>query len=257
MDLFLLISKKDVASENIGRFLDKKFFEDIGVEVIETEKLHLYLTDEDIEEMGIKGPILVLSSHASEMGVKSLTVHTPGNFSENLFGGEKRKLSYANPILQSVLLKELYAKNPFKDFRVSLEVTHHGPTIDAPVTFYEVGSSEKEWRDEEVCKFMAKILKSAIPKYFDLLEKDLRICFGVGGPHYAPNFTRKVIKENMIIGHIMPKYNFNPEMFPEMVMKNFPKRAEVCVIDWKGLNGEQRRSIVNYCRKNSIEVIKI
>ncbi len=261
--LFFLISSEDLASVNMGEVLKERWdeFTVFDVEFVEIGKLHLYLTNEDIKEIGIDGPILVLSAHSSEKEVKSLTVHTPGNFRENPYGGEKEKISYSNPILQTVLLRELYENNPFSEFQVSFEVTHHGPSLDIPITFYEIGSTEREWKDKKIAEFMIENLLRALPRYFEIL-KNFRgnIAFGVGGPHYAPNFTKFVIKnQDYFIGHIMPKYaiNLKEEVLSQLMKRNFPREAGVCVIDWKGLKGEERRAIYEYFFERGLEIIKI
>jgi D-aminoacyl-tRNA deacylase len=44
------------------------------------------------------------------------------------------------------------------DFRVSLEATHHGPAVETPALFYEIGSSEQEWGRADAARLMTAAL---------------------------------------------------------------------------------------------------
>ena len=55
----------------------------VDKEIIYTENL-------DLEKINQYDFIIFASKHKSEKGQKALTVHAPGNFRSNEFGGEKR-----------------------------------------------------------------------------------------------------------------------------------------------------------------------
>jgi len=159
-----------------------------------------------------------------------LSTHVPGNFSENAFGGNRGELAIAPSTVIGGILRKLNDKK-MKDFEISLEVTHHGPTgLDKPVVFVEAGSSEKQWNNLNACAAVAEAIMTFEPKG--------RSAIGFGGPHYAPKFTKLVLEE-WATGHICPKYHFNSldeEMFRQMVEKTVPK-PETALIDKKGTKG--------------------
>ena len=43
-------------------------------------------------------------------------------------------------------------QNLTEEYSVTLEVTHHGPLIEIPCCFIELGSQEKQWNDKEAAK---------------------------------------------------------------------------------------------------------
>jgi len=144
------------------------------------------------------------SIHKSEKNIKSLTVHTTGNFSNNPFGGMSYKLSIAAPIQ---MRKALIYMNAHKidGYNVSYEATHHGPTINIPLFFIESGSTEKEWNDPNAHQI---ILGAILNLKKDNAENECKVSIGIGGGHYAPRFTDYAIKKNICYGHIMPQFKF-------------------------------------------------
>ncbi len=91
--------------------------------------------------------IIFLSRHASVNPVPVLTVHVTGNFGVAELGGTARTLAPAAPGMMQATLRALARHCP-EGYRVSYEVTHHGPTgLSLPSFFVEIGSTEKEWTD--------------------------------------------------------------------------------------------------------------
>jgi D-aminoacyl-tRNA deacylase len=82
------------------------------------------------------------------------------------------------------------------------------------------------------------------------------VVMGVGGPHYAPNFTKLMNKYT--IAHIIPEYSMHDltyETFVQGVEKSTVKTEKV-VLDWKGLDASEREMIVRYCGKYGIDYVK-
>jgi len=96
---------------------------------------------------------------------------------------------------------------------------------------------------------------------FDGINKDeeQEFCyFGAGGGHYAPKFTKLALEKNMAFGHILPKYRADSiaeDTFKQAVEKNVEKLKAV-VLDWKGLNKEQRDRILSLAERFSVEIIQ-
>ncbi len=141
--------------------------------------------------------IIVVSRHSSVNPVPVLTVHPAGNFGVAGLGGQDRELGLTSPRWMKSILQNHAAFAP-EGYRVSYEITHHGPT-DFPVPFFfvEVGSTEKEWNDFFACNAAAKSVLYAhpSPETFSLI--------GFGGTHYAVRQTAIGLETKGAFGHMM------------------------------------------------------
>jgi len=195
--------------------------------------------------------IIFASKHASKEGVPTLTVHSDGNFCKAEVGGKDCSLSIAPaPYLKSALL--FYYENQLPGYKVSLEVTHHGPNLNKPSLWIEVGSTEREWNDH-------KAIILACENIVNLKPIESEVVVGFGGPHYAPKFTKVIINEDVAIGHIMPKYvmdHVKVNMIKEMINNTIPK-VDYALIDWKGTKSDFRRKIISKLEELNIEYKKI
>tara|TARA_Y100000310_G_C20527300_1_gene736699 strand:- start:100 stop:978 length:879 start_codon:yes stop_codon:yes gene_type:complete len=233
MNTKILYWTENPAAQNI-----MKQFNELGVDVpiFETEKDFLYLEKEDVPEADL---LIIPSTHKSVANKKSLTIHATGNFGNADYGGEPKKLNPTDPSAIAVGLRSM-AKAQLPGFEVCLEVTHHGPTLKTPLVFIEIGSTEKEWKDEEAGKIVANAVK-------DILEntKTFTNCIGFGGPHYAPGFSTLILENpNIAFGHILPKYqqeNVSKEIIQQMIEGSNATKA---VFDWDGMKGEYRNKAV-------------
>jgi len=241
----ILYWTQNQAAQNI-----MKQFNELGVDVpiFETEKNFLYLENEDVPEADL---LIVPSTHKSKAEKKSLTIHATGNFGNADYGGSPKKLNPTNPAAIAVGLRSM-ANAGLEGFEVCMEVTHHGPTVEVPLVFIEIGSSEKEWDNEEAGKIVANAMK-------DILEntQSFENYIGFGGPHYAPSFSKKVIEnENIAIGHILPKYqqdNVTKEIIQQMLEGSNAKKA---VFDWDGMKSDPRDKAVGILEELGVEWCK-
>ena len=238
----VVCSSKDVASRNIYKLLkddfgfvqSTDFFDDNFV--YKREKDILVLSDKDtifINPNSLNADLLVFASrHKSESGVPTLTVHTTGVFSSDVrFGGLPFTLSQTNAHVNGFAIRRLNELND-PGFKVSLEVTHHGPVTDKPVVFVEVGSSLKQWNMKSVCNIVAKTCVSLLD--FDN-SSSCSPAVGFGGPHYAPKFSDLVLRGKYDLGHICPKYSvkfLTFDLVKQMVEKTTP-RPKVGLIERK------------------------
>lgn len=139
--------------------------------------------------------VIFISRHSSTKPVPVLTVHVTGNFRDAELGGTARKLAPAAPAMMQATLRSL-AKHCPAGYRVSYEVTHHGPTgIDKPSFFVEIGSTEKEWTDPAAGLAVAQSVLSAVPQAPVPL-------IGFGGTHYATRQTEIALTSRGAFGHI-------------------------------------------------------
>ncbi|MGH9998865.1 MAG: D-aminoacyl-tRNA deacylase, partial [Nitrosopumilaceae archaeon] len=160
----LVAYKSDPAGYNMGNFISQNMEQDgeiyrgknFDLVIISTPSISADWLEEKYNYDGF----VFLSKHAAETGTLALTCHSTGNFSEARFGGFERQVAIPHPHLQKSYLQSLWKKRKdFTKFEITLESTHHGPTaLTKPVLFIEVGTTEKEWNDKELCKNVANIV---------------------------------------------------------------------------------------------------
>ncbi|MFN3910360.1 MAG: D-aminoacyl-tRNA deacylase, partial [Candidatus Anstonellaceae archaeon] len=175
---------------------------------------------------------LYASTHKSEKNLKSLTVHIPGNFGKADYGGKPKTLNYAFASKMKQILKFLDEENKKNklNWEVSMEVDHHGPTIEEKkaLIFVEIGSQKKEWENPLAGKIVASVLFKA------LLQKapEYKTYIGFGGGHYAPKFNdyqlgKKTLNgEEIALSHICSKYKIeeiDKEVLTQALEKNLEK----------------------------------
>ncbi|MBI5803490.1 D-tyrosyl-tRNA(Tyr) deacylase, partial [Candidatus Pacearchaeota archaeon] len=136
-----------------------------------------------------------------------------------------------------------------KDYEITMEATHHGPLIDRPCVFVEIGSTETEYNDRRAGFILAKTISDTI---FSLKENPYNeVAIAIGGPHYCPNFNKIQAKSNIAISHVIPSYSFplTEEMIKEAISKT-EEEVDLAVLDWKGLGtSEQRKQILGILDK--------
>ncbi|MFX1604822.1 MAG: D-aminoacyl-tRNA deacylase [Promethearchaeota archaeon] len=198
------------------------------------------------------------SRHRAESGRPALLVHSTGNLgTEALFGGEPQQLSVSSPSLVSAALKRLFEERNaigLNEFDVSLEVTHHGPTsMKTPLVFVELGSSEEFWTNRDG----ASVVAAAV---MDCVNEPLsgKAVIGFGGTHYASKFNKIVLEKGYKIGHMAPKYainNLTANVLNQMITRSTNPIVSA-IIDWKGMNAENKAHIFPMLEDANIEVIR-
>ncbi|MFZ8782550.1 MAG: D-aminoacyl-tRNA deacylase [Desulfurococcaceae archaeon] len=202
---------------------------------------------------------VVLSRHSSEAGIKSYTVHSTGNFSEEaLYGGRPRELGIAHPVVAFRLLRALKAVSTRfnrEDYEVSYEATHHGPTsLEKPLVFIEIGSSHSEWIDPVNHVVVGESVVALLSEYPNL--PTCAISLGIGGGHYSRKFTEMSLSESVCFGHIMPKYaltHLDFEILDKMLYRTVAKPEQV-VVEKKSTRREHRELIEKYAEMRGVAV---
>ncbi len=209
---YVIVISNDDAGKNISKFLNN-LPKNVILFFSEKECIHM----ENVEEK-ISGDYFIFpTTHKSESGTKSLTVHNIGNFNKAEYGGREKLLVPAYANLTKTLFEKLNEHGSHLNYEITLEVTHHGPFSKKPITFIEIGSSKEEWNDPKAGEAIAKAIKETLSG--EIIKN--RVGIGIGGPHYAPNFN-KLLKTNMAVAHICPTYhlkNLNQEMLKQMIEK--------------------------------------
>ena len=250
---FLIVaSKLDTAGINIttqlSQFGNFNFYL-VDKEIIYTENL-------DLEKINQYDFIIFASKHKSEKREKTLSVHAPGNWRWAELGGEKEKVCKVSAQFMKQLfekIQENYEKYLMKEYKLTLEATHHGPLIDKPCVFVEIGSTENEWKDRKAGFIIARAISETLKHFKENQYNETAIA--IGGPHYCPNFNNIQLKSNVAISHIIPQYAL--PLSEEMVRESLEKTEEevdFALLDWKGLgNSEKRREVLDILDKLYID----
>ena len=200
---------------------------------------------------------IFLSRHRAESGIPSLTVHTTGNFTDKpSLGGRPREVGGVNPDLQKNYLIALdKRKDEIKDYQLTIEATHHGPTsLKRPVLFVELGSSEENWGDERAGKVIGDALVEALTqgRSWD------RVAIAFGGPHYPAKFNKLLLGSDVALSSVVAKHSLDgvdSEMFGQMIQKT-SKFPRFVAIDWKGM-GPHREKLLGFAGRFALEVIRL
>jgi len=245
---FLIVaSKQDEAGINITTSLsqfqenpllntlkDKPSFDFylIENEIVETKNL-------DLEKINKYDFIIFASRHKSEKNEKSICIHAPGNFREGRLGGEDGKLSMTSALFMKQTfgkLNKIANENNLKNYKVTMEVTHHGPLINKPCMFIEIGST------------ISEIIEGFKENPYN------EVAIGIGGGHYCPIFNKLQLNSNIAFSHIIPKYAL--PLTKEMIMQaisNTDEEVDFAVLDFNGLgNKEIRDEVIKTLEDNYI-----
>jgi len=262
MKIAVITSTKDPAGMNIRQNLIEQGFKE-GKEGFDSHKVcmlqgteaRIYTTDTDsihcenidkkIAEHGFDADLFIFATkHSSEAGVRSLSVHAPGNWGNAELGGKDRQLCIAPAsCLKAALLKLDEIGKSLNGFEMIQECTHHGPFIEKPCMFIEIGSSAAEWSNKEAGKIIAETIIHLIRNK----PKPCKTIFGIGGLHHTPEFSKIARRTGYSVGHVCPKYNLenlDEGMIRQALERNSGNEGEIeVVLDWKGLKAGKERVV--------------
>jgi len=242
MKVALIHSRQDAAGCNISHHI-RSLLEESGDAFAgrgrtytfhETEERLIHAENADA---GIDADLVIfLSRHASVNPVPVLTVHVTGNFREAELGGNPRTLAPAAPAMMQATLRALARHCP-EGYRVSYEVTHHGPTgLSHPSFFVEIGSTEREWADPVAGRAVAEaVLDATMVNAVPLI--------GFGGTHYAARETEIALSTRGAFGHIAHTREvgtLDEAMIRSMIEKS---GAVAAYIDRKAIGREPLRQL--------------
>ncbi|HIM33672.1 MAG TPA: hypothetical protein EYI97_04220 [Candidatus Poseidoniales archaeon] len=171
--------------------------------------LHAEHVDREWEELTGEAPecIAFLSRHKSASGRPSLTVHPVGNWGAADYGGTPGAVSGTAPEWMTGLLLAISRTAP-AGYQACFEATHHGPLLETPAFFVEIGSDESRWELREPAEVLARALLELKPASGTPLV-------GIGGGHYTPRFSDVALLREACFGHMVPKYaleHLTPEL---------------------------------------------
>lgn len=273
--ILIVASNKDIASLNIKKQIlnnysfnkvSKEFKENPVYEATFSDRLVKLVTlnEESIYTQNITNfftnleLIVFISRHSSASGTSTLSTHTPGNLAEAKLGGIPRNVSVSPANAMRDALKAMaHLKEEMQlDYDVCYECTHHGPSLNVPTMFTELGSSPTQWKDLEAAEAVAHATIEAVSNFGNFPAKAV---IGIGGPHYNDKFTRIALKDDLAFGHMIPKYAFphiDLEILNQCVEKTL-ERVQLAVLDWKGIKGEHKPKLVETLKKMNMPFKKV
>jgi D-aminoacyl-tRNA deacylase len=260
--ILLAASNKDPAGLNIARqVLDHYPFKITGkafqgnpvysAQVNRKKVTLIILSEESINTQNLPENfpnlelIVFISRHSSRSGKPTLSVHTPGNLGSAEFGGLPKQVSISPATAMQDALKALYYLKEGMNlaYEVSYECTHHGPSLNTPTMFVELGSKPQQWRDTKAAEVVAHAAMSAIGKF---TASQNTAVLGIGGTHYNQRFTRMALEDEAVFGHMIPKYAVSlvdAEMLCQCVEKTLEK-VDYAVLDWKGIKSPDKPQLL-------------
>jgi D-aminoacyl-tRNA deacylase len=271
--ILFVASKKDIAAMNIAeRLVTDHTFESTterfdGNPVFsktlsngKTAEL-VYIEQDSVNAQSVVFPsspslLVFLSRHKSMTGTPTLSVHTPGNLGKADLGGLPRTVSISPASAMKEALRAMKAAQTEMslEYEVSYECTHHGPSLNIPTMFVELGSSEKQWADSEAAEAVARSALAAASA-----ETVHSAVLGIGGPHYNMKFTRKALETETAFGHIIPKYAISEldlEMLEQCAVKT-AESVEKAVLDWKGITGADKNRLLSLLTDVGLDIERI
>lgn len=282
MTVLIISSTEDPASTNIKKgLLEQSSWEEIDLfynnsvykntiisdlvitSINDRLILHENLDKEVEEKLDIKPSLaLYISRHRSKTKEPTLTTHPIGNYGKAEFGGRSNYLPKSSPKLMTHILRTLnkYAQQEKLYHKVCLEVTHHGPYLDIPALFAEVGSSQEEWGKIKPANVVAKTILEVLQTYRceEDFTDDIPVLIGIGGGHYAPRFTDVVFEKKAAFGHMIPRYqidagNINDEMIEKAIQET--PNVKFVYLHRKSLKKAQIREYRQWFENRGIPVI--
>jgi D-aminoacyl-tRNA deacylase len=237
MVTLLLASRGDVASVNLhdavlrlGGWGEAVEMEHGTVRTHSQRPAHLLLIDQlHIKADGIDAiheeetgqtvdEVLVLSRHVSASQTPALTLHAIGVPGETPHGepgqagGLKGAVVPPSPRfapLYRAMLDLARARGLDEEFDLTLEATHHGPLLERPTLYIEIGSTIEQWERREAADVWAEVISrnlglSGQPPVEWQPGGDVMI--GLGGGHYAPRHKAVLSESELWAGHILANY---------------------------------------------------
>ncbi len=258
------------------------------VHILSIEKIHINADSIDMiheREVGCGiDEVLVLSRHVSSTNTPAITLHAiglPGIYPIGLpgkSGGINGKMVPPSPrfaLFYREMVKQARKEKLDEHFDLTLEATHHGPVLEAPTLYIEVGSTELDWNREDALNLWARVICNVLGLEGSTPMGDWKgkgdVMIGLGGGHYAPRHKAVVEDGNIWLGHILAGYSLDfdapnriiggksPIIWQDSIIsaiestkQAFPGGDIFVHLDRKSFKGWQRDLIKNFLTEKDI-----
>ena len=225
--------------------------------------------------------VIFPSRHSAASGNASLTLHPIGTMQVPddevpEYGGKAADCPPPNPRLAAWWREMNRVASDMEDFDLSLETTHHGPWIETPSLFIEIGSTADAWGHEEAAVVLAGIIYRGLgldgTNGLGNWDNKSRVVVTLGGGHYAPRANMLGLHEGIWIGHMLATYALPFErdetgnvsgMWENSIRKAiaatkmaYPGGEIVCSMDKKAFKGWQRKAIRDLLEELEVPLLK-
>jgi D-aminoacyl-tRNA deacylase len=225
--------------------------------------------------------VIFPSRHSAASGNASLTLHPIGTMQIPPneipdYGGRAGDCPPPNPRIAAWWRELNRVASKLDEFDLSLETTHHGPWIETPSLFIEIGSTSETWGHKEAAKLLAGIIHRGLglddSAGLGVWNGQGRVVVTLGGGHYAPRGNLLASHEGIWIGHMLATYAlpFSKNevgevggMWENSIRKaiaatklGFPGGEVVCSMDKKAFKGWQRQAIRDLLEELGIPLLK-
>ena len=175
-----------------------------------------------------------------------------------------------------MLLERAPLVDAVAEFDLSLEVTHHGPVLQSPAMFIEVGSTQATWGHVEAARLLASIINDGLfhASHSMTWDEDVHagqvVVITLGGGHYAPRANQLAAKEGVWLGHMLASYALPFEQNDGLLAGNwsiaideairattlaFPGGHLVASMDKKSFRGWQRQAVRDHLAIRNIPLL--
>jgi D-aminoacyl-tRNA deacylase len=294
----ILVSGGDVASTNQAKELLKLADWD-SLDSVEGHQAYSFkharmwwiedgcLWEDDLDKRWAKATgetpteVIFPSRHSAASGNASLTLHPIGTMQIPPneipdYGGRAGDCPPPNPRIAAWWRELNRVASELDEFDLSLETTHHGPWIETPSLFIEIGSTSETWGHKEAAKLLAGIIHRGLglddSVGLGVWNGQGRVVVTLGGGHYAPRGNLLASHEGIWIGHMLATYAlpFSKNevgevsgMWENSIRKaiaatklGFPGGEVVCSMDKKAFKGWQRQAIRDLLEELGIPLLK-
>ena len=304
--VLIIVSGGDIASTNQADYLLEKFeWNEIqkveGLDAYSYQNIRMWIHPDGVlyeDNLDLRWQketgehvceAIFPSRHSAKSGNPSLTLHPIGvpqlDYDEiPPYGGKSGNAPPPSPRLASWwrnMLELVSGTSIESEFDLSLEVTHHGPWINVPSIFVEVGSTAETWGHRGAAEVLANLIAKGLgmndDKEFGKWDANLNsgetVVVTLGGGHYAPRANKLGSVDGIWIGHMLATYAL-PFIAPEIegdqpggTWKNsltcainstkqaFPNGNVVCSMDKKAFKGWQRQAIRTHLEELNVPLL--
>ena len=207
---------------------------------ISSETIHAEHLDKHIEAEAF----IFATKHQSAKGVSCFCVHAPGNFSTADAGGTLGKLCKTMSPEMKRAYQLLCIDTP-QNLPVMQEATHHGPDLDIPAMFVEIGSDDFAWKNTEFGAHIAKVIVKLLHEKINNTIPACKEHVVIGGLHYNYVADKLNKSKDYCVGHICPKYHMlhlDERSIDELILTSVSGKKVIFIFDWKGANNAETRS---------------
>ena len=166
--------------------------------------------DEEVDE------VIFPSRHSAASGQACLTLHPIGTMQIPVgetpeYGGKAADCPPPSPRLAPWWRELNRIASDMEDFSLSLETTHHGPWLNTPCLFIEIGSTAENWPHIGAAELLADIMWRGLGldggDGIGAWNGTDLVVITIGGGHYAPRGNKLGLLENVRIAHMLATYS--------------------------------------------------